>query len=241
MPTDPAQEIRNSLESLGIDGRIALTLSKLAEESLNAEISSGTAISSLAEATRVHVIDSLSVFSTDWLDEARDLIDVGSGLGFPGLVIAAVRPDIEVSLLDAARKKAEAAALIAKRADVPNIRSLWGRAEELGITDSPHHAAFDVVTARALAPLPVLAEYAAPLLRDGGALIAWKAKPEPSEVSSFELACDTLGLEAEPPKDVHPFANSGDRTLWRAVKVRPTPSDYPRRTGVAARSPLGAD
>ncbi len=222
----------------GVDSDRCTTLEALANAAVAAEISSGTAVASAVEAADVHIADSLAVFDTDWLSGSRKLIDVGSGLGFPGLVIAAVNPEIEVTLLDAARKKAQAAAAIARRCEIANVTSIWGRVEEIAAAGSPYRGVYDVVVARALAPLAVLVEYAAPLLRSRGSLVAWKASPDATEVAAGRVAAELVGLLVEGPHSVEPFAGSGPRTLWRARKVRPTPEAFPRRAGVAARSPL---
>lgn len=210
----------------------------LAKQSVSAEISSGTAIASVREAVNVHIADSLAVFETGWLDDAVNLIDIGSGLGFPGLVLAAARPDLEIVLLDAARKKSDASALIARRCEVANAHAVWGRAEEIGADGSDHRERYDIVTARALAPLAVIAEYAAPLLRQGGVLIAWKGSPEAAELSAARKACKELGLESVESHICEPYPSSGRRTLWAARKIAPTPPRFPRRPGQAARSPL---
>lgn len=231
--------IETALRQNRLDEGLLPVMRLLAEEVVAAEISSGTAISTPAEAASVHVADSLVVFSTVWLPKASRLIDIGTGLGFPGLAIAAAAPEFDVTLLDAARKKAEAAARIARRAGVTNAASLWGRAEELGAIASPHREAYNIVTARALAPLAVLMEYAAPLLHDDGSLIAWKGTPENDEVAACRAACDALSMELAESRSVTPFEGSGERTLWRIRKRGPTPPGFPRRPGVAVHNPLG--
>jgi 16S rRNA (guanine527-N7)-methyltransferase len=222
----------------GVDDDRGETLVELARAAVGAEISSGTSVATVVEAAQVHIADSLAVFDTDWLTGCHRMIDIGSGLGFPGLAIAAVRPEVEVTLLDGSRKKSQAAARIARRCGIANVTCIWGRAEEVAETGSPHRGRYDVVTARALAPLAVLAEYAAPLLREDGSLIAWKASPDEAEVRAGRAAAELVGLLLGEPHGVEPFAGAGGRTLWRARKVRPTPEAFPRRAGVAARSPL---
>ena len=96
----------------------------------------------------------------------------------------------------------------------------------------------DVVTARALAPLPVIVEYAAPLLRPAGVLVAWKGEVPPGEAEDGAAAAHLLGLEIDLPQRVRPFAGSERRTLHLARKVAPTPAGYPRRPGIAAKRPL---
>jgi len=114
------------------------------------------------------------------------------------------------------------------------VRVACARAEELD------EAAFDVVTARALAALPVLCEYAAPLLREGGALVAWKGAVDAEEEADGLHAARVLGLEREGVRAVEPYAGSERRTLHVFRKVAPTPAGYPRRAGMAAKRPLTA-
>ena len=114
------------------------------------------------------------------------------------------------------------------------MRVACARAEEL--EEEP----FDVVTARALASLPVLCEYAAPLLREGGALVAWKGAVDAREDADGLHAAAVLGLEREEVRAVEPYPGSQRRTLHVFRKVSPTPEGYPRRPGMAAKRPLTA-
>jgi hypothetical protein len=98
----------------------------------------------------------------------------------------------------------------------------------------------DVVCARALAPLAVLCEYAAPLLRQHGLLVAWKGAVADAEAVDGAAAAAHLGLEADAPRSVVPFPGSERRTLHVLRKVAPTPQNYPRRPGIAAKRPLSA-
>jgi 16S rRNA (guanine527-N7)-methyltransferase len=96
------------------------------------------------------------------------------------------------------------------------------------------------VTARAVAPLDALAEYAAPLLREGGALVAWKGRRDPDEEAAGARAAGVVGLEIAEVRPVQPFAAAEHRHLHVYVKVRPTPDRFPRRPGMARKRPLGA-
>jgi 16S rRNA (guanine527-N7)-methyltransferase len=98
----------------------------------------------------------------------------------------------------------------------------------------------DLVTARAVAPLAVLCEYAAPLLRIGGAMVAWRGRPDREQERSAVRAAAELGLEARDPVRSDPYAGSCDHHLHLYVKVMPTPARFPRRTGIASKRPLGA-
>jgi 16S rRNA (guanine527-N7)-methyltransferase len=94
--------------------------------------------------------------------------------------------------------------------------------------------------ARALAPLPVLVEYAAPLLAPDGALVAWKGRLEPDEDADGRAAAAVLGMSAPEALPVQPFPEARDRYLYLSSKVSPTPSRYPRRPGIARKRPIRA-
>jgi 16S rRNA (guanine527-N7)-methyltransferase len=104
----------------------------------------------------------------------------------------------------------------------------WGGAEQ-----------YDAVTARAVASLPVLVEYAAPLLREGGVLVAWKGGVTEPELEAGAKAAAEVGLEPEAVAEVEPFEGVRDRNLAVYRKVAKTPERFPRRPGMAAKRPLG--
>jgi 16S rRNA (guanine527-N7)-methyltransferase len=121
---------------------------------------------------------------------------------------------------------------------VANVRAVHARVEEWALDE--RSLAYDVATARAVAPLPVLVEYAAPLLRLGGTFIAWKGAPDAGEVEAGAAAADELGLEAHDPLPVTPYPDVRGLHLYLYSKVRETPSKFPRRPGMAAKRPLRA-
>ncbi len=99
---------------------------------------------------------------------------------------------------------------------------------------------FDVVTARALAPLDVVAEYAAPLLRLGGTLVAWRGRRDPEAEAAAAPAAEQLGLDLAEPRPVRPYPSAEHRHLHLMLKTKPTPSPFPRRPGIARKRPLGS-
>jgi 16S rRNA (guanine527-N7)-methyltransferase len=212
-------------------------LKRLAEWSVGLEIS-GTAVRTAVEARDIHIADSLAGLEVEALHSARSIVDIGSGAGFPGLVLAAALPQAEVVLVDSVRKKMEAAAVIARELELSNVECVWGRVEEVSTLSSPHHAAYDVVTARALAQLNVLLEYAAPLLRVGGSLVSWKGAPSEEELAAATAAAATLGMSEGQLIETEPFAASRVRHFYIAEKLRPTPERFPRRPGIAIKRPL---
>ncbi len=166
--------------------------------------------------------------------EARRIADLGAGAGPPGLVLAIALPDAEVTLVESVRKKCAWMQATVERLGVDNVRVACVRAEDL--EDDP----FDVVTARAIGSLAVLCEYAAPLLREGGVLVAWKGAVDASEEADGLAAAEILGLERDSVLAVKPYPGSERRALHVFRKVEPTPERYPRRPGMAAKRPLSA-
>ncbi len=186
------------------------------------------------EAVDVHVADSLVGLEVEDVRRARVIADLGAGAGFPGLVLAAALPAARVVLVESVGRKAEflrraAGALGLAGAEVVALRAEEWRAG-LG--------ACDVVCARALAPLNVLVEYAAPLLRDRGALVAWKGRRDAGEERDGAAAAVRLGLEVEAVRQVHPWPGAQARHLHVVRKVAPTPEGFPRRPGMARKRPL---
>ena len=183
-----------------------------------------------------HVADSLSGLELEALRRATRIADLGSGAGFPGLPLAIALPDSRVDLVESARRKCAVIDRLAAAAGVENARSLPLRAEELAAGDS--RSAYDAVTARALAPLPVLVEYAAPLLRPGGALVAWKGARNSAEEAAGLGAAEIVGLRLAEVRPVTPFTGTLDLNLYLYLKDRSTPNQFPRRPGIASKRPL---
>jgi 16S rRNA (guanine527-N7)-methyltransferase len=162
------------------------------------------------------------------------LVDVGSGAGLPGLPLKIARPELAVTLVEADQAKAAFLVQTCARLGLEGVEVVARRAEEVG-HEPRYREAFDLAVARALAPMPVLVELCLPLVRIGGRLLAQKTDRE--DVTAAARAIDTLGgsLRAVLP------ARSGIRDAGTVVivdKLLPTPSSYPRRSGVPAKKPL---
>lgn len=204
---------------------------------LSVEPAPPTTVSDPVESTDVHVADSLSGLGAPALRGANRIADIGAGAGFPGLVLAAVLEDVHVDLIEATARKCEVIARLATAARIPNATAIPVRAEEWGAADGA--GGYDVVTARALSSCGVLAEYAAPLLKLGGSLVAWKGGRDRGEELAGARAAEMLGLETAEPIPVRPFKGSRERNLYVYTKVEPTPERFPRRPGMATKRPLG--
>ena len=183
-----------------------------------------------------HVADSLSGLEIERLGAARAVADVGSGAGFPGLPLALALPDARVDLLESRARSAAVIERLAHAAGAANAHAVTTRAEQWAAAAGA--GAYDVVTARALATLAVVAEYAAPLLRHGGVLVAWKGARDADEEAAGAVAAARLGLELLDVRGVMPFPGARLRHLHVLEKVAPTPPGFPRRAGMARKRPL---
>lgn len=189
------------------------------------------------EAVDVHVADSLAGVAVEPLRAARRIADIGAGAGFPGLVLAAVLAHARVDLVEAARRKAAVIERLIDAGGLTNARAVPLRAEEWALE---RRETYGAVTARAVAPLAVLAEYAAPLLALGGVLVAWKGRRDPEEEAAGDAAAAELGLGPAEVLPVTPYPGSRNRHLHVYSKASPTPERFPRRAGVASKRPLGS-
>lgn len=203
---------------------------------LAADRYASTSVRDPAEAVDVHVADSLSGLAVSAVRAARRVADLGSGAGFPGLVLAAIHPGVQVTLVESGGRKAAWLERATDELALGNVEVVPARAEEWR-----PHPPVDLVTARALARLPVLVEYAAPLLARGGTLVAWKGAPDAGEDADGRAAAVHLGLEPGEPVSVTPFPGARKRSLYVYTKVRETPPGYPRRPGMATKRPLRAE
>jgi 16S rRNA (guanine527-N7)-methyltransferase len=199
------------------------------------DLTASTTIRDPGEAVQRHVADSLSALELPFVQAATQIADLGSGAGWPGLALAAALPDARVSLVESAIRHCRYLERAVEVSGLGNVTVVNARAETwpegLGI--------HDVVTARALGSLAVILEYAAPLLADGGHVVAWKGAVTPEESAAGLAAAQILGLEPLPVLSVTPFPSARDHTLHAFRKIAPTPARFPRRPGMATKRPLG--
>jgi 16S rRNA (guanine527-N7)-methyltransferase len=195
-----------------------------------------TAVRDPRKAIDDHLADSLVGLEIDPVRTARNLADLGSGAGLPGLPLAIALPEASVALVESTARRCAFLERAVVATQVTNARVVNTRAE----TWPEGLAAFDVITARALAPLPVVVEYAAPLLTVGGMLVAWRGRRNPADEAAAARAAAHLGLEPIEIRHVQPFTGAEHRYLHLMSKVMSTPSGFPRRPGMALKRPLGA-
>ena len=193
-----------------------------------------TTVRDVAEAADRHVADSLVAVDLPSVRRARAVADLGSGAGWPGLALAAALPEARVSLVESAVRHCRYLERAVSAGRLENAVVIHARVEEWAEGIGTH----DVVTARALAALPVLCEYAAPLLADDGVLVAWKGAVPAEEAAAGAAAAAALGLEPVEVVAVDPYPEAEKRTLHVFRKIAPTPERFPRRAGMAVKRPL---
>jgi 16S rRNA (guanine527-N7)-methyltransferase len=193
-----------------------------------------TTVTDPRTAVDAHVADSLVALELEPVRSATRIADLGAGAGFPGIPLAIALPSARVALVESVGRKAEFLARAVTATGARNVDVVIDRAESWrdGLE------ACDVVTARALARLNALVEYAAPLLRLGGCLVAFKGRRDPDEERDGAAAAAHLGVELVEVRRVDPFPQAEARHLVVYRKAAPTPPGYPRRPGMARKRPI---
>ncbi len=196
------------------------------------------------EAVQVrHFVDSLSCLLAEEARQALNrpdarLIDVGSGAGFPGLPLKLVCPGVRLTLLEATGKKVGFLEHLIERLSLHRVTAIHARAEELA-HEPAHRETYDLALARAVAEMPVVAEYTLPFCKIGGWVVAQKGEAGAAEAWAAEGAIRLLGGALRRVVPVELPGLPEDRSLVVVEKVGPTPEKYPRRPGMPGKRPLG--
>jgi 16S rRNA (guanine527-N7)-methyltransferase len=210
-------------------------------DALAAEPDPHTTVSDPKAARDVHVADSLSGLEVRELASARRIADIGAGAGFPGLVLAIALPRAQVDLVESVGRKTAVIDRLIRAAELSNARSITTRVEDFARVPEAlggGREAYDAVTARAVGSLAVLVEYAAPLLREGGVLVAWKGARDQAEEAAGATAAAKVGMAPAEVLAVKPYPSSENRHLHVYRKIAPTSAGFPRRAGMARKRPL---
>ena len=184
-----------------------------------------------------HFMDSLFILKTDLLNQVQTLIDVGTGAGFPGLVIAMACPQINVTLMDAQQKRLRFLDAVCEETGLSNVAMIHGRAEDGG-QNRLLREKFDLSTARAVAPLNILCEYLIPFVKVGGKAICWKGPALWNELEQGEKAAAVLGGDVEEPISYTVAGREWEHNLLPIRKQRKTDPGYPRGPGLIKARPL---
>jgi len=196
-----------------------------------------TAIRDPQEIRARHFLDSLTCLIAMRGTPMERVIDVGSGAGFPGIPLKIACPDMQLTLLESIGKKADFCRQVVQSLNLKAVSVISGRAETLGQA-SDHRQRYDWALARAVAVMPVLAEYLLPLVKIGGHALAMKGESAPVEAQSAENALRLLGGSLRQLIPVTLPSVVEERYLVVVDKTASTPAAYPRRVGIPAKRPL---
>ncbi len=217
-----------------LEARLRALVAHLLEENQKFNL---TGIKDPGDAWTKHVLDSLECLRSELFDSNETVVDVGTGAGFPGLVLALARPQLRVAFLEATRKKCAFIEATIEKFEVKGARIINERAEDAG-QNNRYRANFDVATARAVGSFAEVAELCLPLVRVGGSVMLWRGENAEVEAQHSEEALDELGGFL---RDVRAYELPGLPTRYHLVaieKVGDTPRDFPRRAGIPKQKPL---
>lgn len=194
-----------------------------------------TAITEPDGMTVKHFADCLSVFAFVDIPESSSIVDVGTGAGFPGMVLLLARPDIKMTFLDSLNKRLGFIESVLEKTGV-EAKTVHARAEDAG-RDTAYRECFDFATARAVADLSVLSEYCLPFVRVGGSFVSMKSADTDGELENAKGAVKALGGEI---KRVNSFdlVENMPRKIVEIKKISQTPTAYPRTSKKIAKSPI---
>lgn len=197
-----------------------------------------TALTEPKDVAVKHMIDSLSVYDEEWFKAGMSVIDVGTGAGFPGIPLKIFCPSLKVTLLDSLNKRVKFLETVVSELGLKDIACVHARAEEAA-RQKPFREKFDVAVSRAVARLPILAEYDLPFVRVGGFFAAMKGAKYMEEAEEAVKAVQLLGGSEPVLREVKLPELEDKRGIVYIRKEKKTPSVYPRKAGTPERSPLG--
>lgn len=197
-----------------------------------------TAITEDREVITKHFLDCMTINKALEMKNQKTVIDIGTGAGFPGLVIKIAFPHLQVTLVDALKKRLNFLEVVIEELGLEGIKCIHSRAEDLG-KNKVYREGFDICASRAVANLAVLSEYTLPFVKIDGYLIALKGQKLDEELEQGQKAIQILGGQLE--EVVHtgvPFTDL-DHKIAKIKKVKSTSTKYPRKAGEPTKSPLG--
>lgn len=197
-----------------------------------------TAVRDRDEALQKHIADSLSCDFMEEYEAAENVIDIGTGAGFPGVPLAIVSPDKKFTLVDSLNKRLRIIDELAGELGIKNVTTVHGRAEDVG-KSKEHREQYDICVSRAVASLDVLCEWCLPLVKKGGYFVAYKGENVSRETEDAANAIKLLGGKIAEIRKVQTEEESiSGHVLVMIKKVKNTPSKYPRQAGQARKNPL---
>lgn len=196
-----------------------------------------TAILEDEEIIKKHFIDSIKAFKRDEFKQNVNVIDVGTGAGFPGIPIAIMTPNINVTLLDSLNKRIKFLDIVINKLGLKNIKTIHSRAED-GARNKNLREKFDIATSRAVANMSVLSEYCLPYVKVGGKFIALKGPAVEQEIEESNVAIKTLGGELEQICEVKIEDTDLRHNLVVVKKIKECAKTYPRKAGTISKNPI---
>ncbi len=198
-----------------------------------------TGLTDINEIINKHFLDSLSFCSYKKINKEENLIDIGTGAGFPGMVIKILYPELEIVLIDSRLKRILFLKKLAKKLELQdkNIEIIHNRAEDLGHKNK-YREQFKYVVSRAVASLNILSEYTLPFLQKEGIFVAYKGSKYQKEINESKNAIKLLGGKIVEIIPVFIPGETSEKHLIIIKKIQKTPGKYPRRTGVPKKDPL---
>lgn len=196
-----------------------------------------TAITDFREVCEKHFLDSVYPFAQGWVPVQGSLLDVGSGAGFPGIPLKIMFPELDICLMDALNKRILFLNEVISGLKLEQIRAVHGRAEDLA-KNNAFRERFDLVTARAVASLSVLAEYCLPFAAPSGHFLAYKSGLIQEETQNAAQALHILGGELNEMLQYTLPGTDLNRSLLVIRKIQTTDKKYPRKAGTIRKNPL---
>lgn len=196
-----------------------------------------TAITDDEEVIKKHFIDCIKAFKSDTIKNAKTIIDVGTGAGFPGLPIAIMNPNVKVTLLDSLNKRINYLNTVVRELGLKNVTTIHSRAED-GARKPELREKFDVATSRAVANMAVLSEYCMPYVKKDGYFVALKGPAVDEELKNATNAIKTLGGELKEIIEVSIEETDLKHNIVEVKKLNPCSKTYPRKAGTITKKPL---
>lgn len=196
-----------------------------------------TALTEPKDVAIKHMIDSVSVYDEKWFSEGMSVIDVGTGAGFPGLPLKILCPSLKVTLLDSLNKRVKFLETVVSELGLSDIVCVHARAEEAA-RQKQYREKFDAVVSRAVARLPILAEYDLPFVRVGGFFAAMKGAKYEEEAEEAKKAVKLLGGGEPVLREIKLPGLEDKRGIIYIRKEKKTPSVYPRKAGTPEKNPI---
>lgn len=196
-----------------------------------------TAITEYDDVLKKHFIDSLSLIKAYDVTKKSNVIDIGTGAGFPGLALKIAFPSLQITLLDSLNKRIQFLNAVIERLELSGVDTVHGRAEDFAKPGKLREK-YDICVSRAVANLSTLSEYCLPFVKEGGLFISYKSEKISEEIEKAEKAISTLGGKVEGQVEFTLPQSDFYRNLFIIRKVKKTPSKYPRKAGLPSKEPL---